>query len=658
MSNRYMISKRTDHGFKFDDEQPIYDQQAYCGLFTDETCGRIDPQNRACFIRDNYAFGTFSDILSTIDGNDYYVSSTTPVTSQTDAFEVYVNEGFARFEGDENLLSFSGTTTLTSINAWEAEDMDGATFGTVLCELGDAEYITNESRVSEYYDYRDNVSRTKYAKIPDDEMVKELTLYEAFNIPQGRVVFRSHDSYITDDLVTVLQDTLVKIGTPAYTKYDREIIREQLINNEIVSMDVYNDVIYLQTETHTYVEKVIYDAESRKLSRGSKPSLILKTTTDGNKLETAFQQYYNSDENMLICGHTRITEIDEVEYPQPVIIFVDLNLMTTKSLIIDHEDLLLTDTLSGSKITDIDTPIISYNDKLQIYTLSYSSRLQDLAGKVCHGICIFDFEKTDKGFSVISSNIYHSNLVESYESTLDDWDDKVVSRVIKFPKTTPTPKSSDVSYEVDMERVFGELFSGYTLDLVIDTHTIPVDRNGSKINRIIFDPGDGSPKTYRQRELQTGLEPINFNISDIPDQSDFADPRIVPLQHKYNFEDAEQSQIISTIEVVYANFRKLTITVKINTQAYSIQSAFDNIKLIASNTYIDKLSKAKQILTLEAQNPRTVMDVILTKDQYTNSNVIGYLDGKRYAGPWHEMSDGSLMTGDKHTPASRPIVST
>lgn len=828
-----VITRITFHGFRFEEEQPVYDQQAYCGLFTDETCGRIDASGRECRIRDNYAFGTFSDLRETvdehalavnqqntirvyttdvgadksqwsivvnpgqstesisfqdgvftanftqdaIDGSDlvrllntrseiwavggettqpatiasdnhvfwleaggysadvriaaptpgfkditmqgddiktikqmieaegltvtskftdtlddivnasetyrftggtdevtaidqitqtttisfsggentYYVSSTQTLTSQTDAYEEYINIDFSNEIGDDAYMTFDGNSPLTSVTVWESEDIDGSRFGDDLCEPGDAEYITNESRISEYYDYRDNVSRTRYSEVNEDALQKELTQYQSRFDSNGRVVFRSGDSYIIEDILNVLSESLVQIGTPEYKKYDREIIREQLQNNQIRDMDVFHDVIVINTDTHIYAEKIIYESADRKLVRTPYPPLTIKATTDDNQLETAFRNYHNQYDNLLVCGHTRKVEINEKQWPQPIVIVMDLNDMTTRSMIIPESELTLSGELSGYDITSIDTPIVTYDEFVQIYTLSYSCRIAKNE-KISYGVCVFDFEDSSQGLRILTSNVYHTSPVDFRPSALDPWEEKITSKTINFPKTMPIPASMDTTYTLDMKNVFGETFNQYTLDLTIDPRTIPVDSNGAKINRIVFDPGDGANKVYRSRELQTGLEPINFDISDLPDQSDFADPRILPFNHVYNFQNSDITQYVATLEVTYSNFRKLTISIVIDTIPYTTQSAFDDVKLIDSKTFTDKMGKFRQVLTLETQNPRTVADVCLLKEMYTNSNVIGYLDGNRYAGPNHTMSDGTLMTGNIHTPDSRVII--
>ena len=49
---------------------------------------------------------------------------------------------------------------------------------------------------------------------------------------------------------------------------------------------------------------------------------------------------------------------------------------------------------------------------------------------------------------------------------------------------------------------------------------------------------------------------------------------------------------------------------------------------------------------------------MVNRRNYTNANAVGYVDGQIYAGPYHMMSDGTMMTGDEHTPLSKRILST
>ena len=102
--------------------------------------------------------------------------------------------------------------------------------------------------------------------------------------------------------------------------------------------------------------------------------------------------------------------------------------------------------------------------------------------------------------------------------------------------------------------------------------------------------------------------------------------------------------------------KKLIVRIEVETEPYTIESAFDSIKLIQTKSFNDKLGRSKQLYVLESQNPRQITTAVTSKMNYTNSSIIGKVDGKLYAGPYHEMSDGSLMTQETHTPVSQPII--
>lgn len=649
-----VVTRISFHGFIYKDEQPLYDQQAYCGLFTDETCGRIDPSQRQCVVRDNYAFGTFSDTVSTINGKEYYVSTTEPVTGSNDAFEVYFNTGYMNDLDEDEKVLFTNIPSLSDSQVFENEDIDGNRFSEELCEPGDAEYITNESKVSEYINYQDNVSRTRYDDITTDD-VMEMTDYEKYNRPNGRLVFRSSDGHVIDDIIEVLSESLIRIGSESYKQYDREIIRDQVINNQIKDMDVYGEVLVLHTETHTYIERLLYDPVKRTMKRSNTPALTLKNTTDNNTIETGFKHYYNEKQNRILCGHTRQVEIDEKSFAQPIIYFVDVETITTKSLVIDTEYITFSDELSSFYVESVDTPVTTYNDLTDVYTLSYTCKLTD-GQKTSTVICVFDIIETGSGPMLLNCQAINSTPVDPYTSSREKWEKKDFSRIIAFPDDLTVPTSNDLTYTLKTTTMFGEVFKGHTLELEFNTKTLPIPTNGMKINQIIFEPNDGGDKVYRHRELQTGAEPISFDIAELPDQSDFADPRIVPIKHTYNFASDTNQTIVSTLTVIYANNKKLIVRIEVETEPYTIESAFDSIKLIQTKSFNDKLGRSKQLYVLESQNPRQITTAVTSKMNYTNSSIIGKVDGKLYAGPYHEMSDGSLMTQATHTPVSQPII--
>ena len=155
--------------------------------------------------------------------------------------------------------------------------------------------------------------------------------------------------------------------------------------------------------------------------------------------------------------------------------------------------------------------------------------------------------------------------------------------------------------------------------------------------------------------ITTGEEDITVDITEIPDQSDFHDPKIQKFEHNYIFINGTKETYTPTLTAVYSNYKKLVIEMQLDVVPYTIETGFDDIKVIDSKTFTDPRGKNKQMVVIETDNPRRITHTLINKDRYSNSSVVGYLDGKQYTGDFHVMSDGTYMTGDSHTPASRVI---
>ena len=257
----------------------------------------------------------------------------------------------------------------------------------------------------------------------------------------------------------------------------------------------------------------------------------------------------------------------------------------------------------------------------------------------------------------MTSEIHHTDPVVPTESNLESWETKTEKIEIQMPPEVQPPGETDVTATLSLSTIRDGTYNGYTLDLTVDTRTIPLSTSSDvKINRIIFDAGDGSSLVYKDRKILTGAEPITFDITEIPDQSDFGDPRISKINHLYKFSDADQNTTVATLTAVYSNFKKLIVNIDIETEPYTAQTAFDDVKLIGSRTYSDEIGVSKQMLILETQNPRHVSYVRIDKPTYTNSSFVGYVDDTLYSGEYHMMSDGTLMTDTKHNPDSQTII--
>lgn len=638
------IRKITYHGFKKKGLEPVYDEQAYGGLFTDLTCGQIDPASRKCIIRDNYAFGTFSDIVS----GDYYISREDPLPGFTDAFESYTNTDY------DDILTFNDELKVSGVELFVGENMDGAKFGGDDCfDNIEAQFTYEIENSSTFFDKSINVGRTKLAQINYVDESEQTQYNRSREV--GTIYFRSYN----DSRILKIQDILAELATETGDSVgsDRVKLIEQINNGQVINMDVFYDVLYIETETFMYIERIKFDYETSSLLKSDYPSVLIRKSTDDDQL---ISPIYNKEKHELLYGQTFMHVVNEKTQVYPVIYRTNLTNMSTDLIFTDTdnniEQYTLSDNLSSFQIEKIDKPILSYNELIDLYSLTFSCKLSS-ANHICYGICIGDFDRTDAEYSMKDLQMNHTTPVTPTNVYRAPWEEKKLSKNIKFnPSELPVPVDNDVNYTLSLSSIMQEVFNGYQLELTFDTKTIPVSNEGAKINQIIFNPDDGSENKQVTRLIETGFEPINFDIGDLPDQSDLHDPRKYGITHQYIFADSSRDLYTPTLTAVYANHRKLIVEMRLEVEPYTIETGFDDIRVIDTKTYTDQTGHNKQLIVTETVNPRYVSHNVITKSIYTNSDVIGLVDGEQYRGDYHKMSDGTIMTGNFHYPGSKVIT--
>jgi hypothetical protein len=660
---RMLISPITYHGFKKQNKEPTYDSQAYCGLFTDLTCGQISPAELKCNILDSYAFGTFSEQLSTIDGQQYYMSDQYESTVvERDAYELYLNSSYVDVVGFNDVVVETATGAFSAAEILLNEDIDGNFFGDEVCDPSGAEYTYEVNRLAEYFDHVSSVSKSRFAEVPADVSNPQKTLHAKRSETVGKILFRSYNSMSIGDLSLfmseIMQDTGEALGS------DKRRFNDDVKAGKVVDFAVFYDTIMIRTHDFVYFEKINFSAETSKILKSKYPGVLVRVGDSLSPLDKSIKELYIPEQNVVLYGQTKTLEVDNKSYAYPIIHKLDLNSMHTTQIFPtktnDNDPSLfaLTDTLSGFHVEYIHTPILCYNETIDQYSVSFSCKIRDEQDNICYGVCIGDFEPNTLGYNMYDVYMYKTKTTTAIDEDINKWENKKTSLTYQFnPSEIPVNDVTDTYHTISLNGIFGgEPYRGYLLDVKFNLKTLPLPSTGRKINEIILDPGDGSEQKRITREIVTGEEEMNFDIGDIPDQSDFSDPRIAPMSHLYKFSDATVTSYTSTLSVVFADFTKLVLDMNLNVDPHTVESGFTDMVLIDTKTYTDSRGKSKQILTIETQDPRYVTNTAITKTRYSNSSVIGYVDGIQYTGAYHQMTDGTYMTGESHTPGSQYIT--
>jgi hypothetical protein len=579
---------------------------------------------------------------------EYFISRDEPLPGDDDAFESYTNTGY------EEILTFNDDMTVSGIDLFVGEDMDGAKFGGDNCfDNIEAQFTYEIENSSEFFDKSINVSRTKLAEIDYTDEADQ-TQYNRRQ-QTGTVYFRSYN----DSKILKLQDILAELATDTGDTLGSDRVRliDQINNGQVVDMNMYYDVLYIETETFMYIERIKFDYETSDLLKSDYPSVLIRKASDSEQL---ISPIYNKDKHELTYGQTFMHIVDGKAQVYPVVYQTNLTNMSTNQIFTDTQDNIeqytLSEDLSSFQIEKIDKPILTYNELIDLYSLTFSCKLSS-ADHICYGICIGDFDRTNAEYTMKDLQMNHTTPVQPSRIYREPWEEKKLSKNIKFnPSELPIPVDADVNYTLSLSSIMQEVFNGYQLELSFDTRTIPVSNEGAKINQIIFDADDGSERKQITRLIETGFEPINFDIGDLPDQSDLHDPRKYGISHQYIFADSSRDLYTPSLTAVYANHKKLIVEMKLEVEPYTIETGFDDIRVIDTKTFTDQAGHNKQLIVTETTNPRYISHNVITKDIYTNNDVIGLVDGEQYRGDYHRMSDGTIMTGSFHSPGSKVIT--
>lgn len=632
----------TFHGFA---RNISYDRQAYGGLFTDTICGVIRPGDFDCEIADNYSFGVYTEQVS---GLTLYQSRDFADTENPDAFEQYLNPivGDGSFDADIGFSSYGFTSAVEVITR---PDIDGQLFTDDFCEAVPGDY---EHDVEDYPLYLDtlSVAETKFADEPAGGSDMIPTLYQQRTNTIGDVYFRSYNGQSQTKLINVMQ--AITNNFENFNSQRHSMLISALHEGRVLNMDVIYDKLLIETDTLLYITNINFDAESSQLLPANTTDVLIETSRDGNTLETSLGWFYNEHTHELITGHTMTFTVKQADRAEeesldqindrwmdidkewssfylghehdttcayPVIYTVDMNTLefVQSSPNVDYvnqtkENYILTGAISAMSFEKIDRPVISYDTKTNMYNVSYSAMLSSVDDTTVFATFSNDYRPGQYNLKLIDSHAFHADETPRYIPPGPVWQQQAVdSKTIRLrpdQELIPNKNNPHVTKTESLSAMIGYPLSGLEFDLEIVNKTIPVDPDGFKLNKIVFDPGDGSAHQVRDRELDDGFRAPAFDITELPDQSDLGDPRRVSFKHKYMLTNSSPGVISASVSAIYVDFTTLTYDIKIETTPYTVDSGLGGMKLIESKIYTRE-NQHKQQLVYETQHPRYVTTI-------------------------------------------------
>lgn len=639
----------TFHGFQ---NQMVYDRQAYGGLFTDITCGLIQASTYVCEIVDNYAFGLYTE---QIPGTDMYESTDMPGLISNDAFESYLNPELENDMFDASIgFTQHGVSGDSDIVVITKPDVNGDLFESTFCEdqPGDFEHARDQ-----YPTFRDvsTIAKTTFSPTPASSNLKTPTLYEQKTNVTGDVYFRSYNGANQTKLHDLLKGVMLIGDKFNNTRYLE--LRQQIEQGEVLNIDILYDNLLVETRTLLYVAKLNFDAKTSMLMPSNTTDILVKLSDDENSLHTGVGWFFNEQRNELVFGRTTTFTIsptgesqtrptwenyetewndndtkwegfdivyaaNDVEHVYPVMYTVDLNTLQYRQAhpnrdYADENDtrFTLTDDLSALSYESVDRGVISYDHVTDEYNVSYSVSLSSADDRTVYAVVSNDYRRGQYNLQLTDNRTYHAGYVNRYDDPTPAWTETIDSKTIRLnpdESLIPTQDNPHVTRVESLSSMIGYMLSGMQFDLEIMNRTIPVSADGGKLNKIIFDPGDGGDTQIVTRSLNDGTRAPDFDISEIPDQSDLGDPRRHNFEHRYLLSGTENQVITSTVSAVYSDFTTLTYKINIETMPYTVDSGLGGVKMIDSRVYTEQ-GESKQMLVLETQRPRYVSTVVVDR---------------------------------------------
>jgi len=235
--------------------------------------------------------------------------------------------------------------------------------------------------------------------IPD-----RVSIYDSKNTINGDLYYRNSNSSSLLPASAAL--------SAVFAKYPTDIRNE--LNNNIINIDVYYDVVQFETTNYTVFEQIIFDYGTNTVAGGG-AGINFIYRGDYQLLEKNSTVWFDEANNeLLVCKTTIFNQYSGSNYKiiYPKIFSFNLQNLRLKQIypLIADEALTFNDismfSLSGRNIelniVEIDKPLLTYNNNDSIYKITYTGK--DLAK--CFYIFTIQFKYINGVLTVIDSTVY------------------------------------------------------------------------------------------------------------------------------------------------------------------------------------------------------------------------------------------------------------
>ena len=230
------------------------------------------------------------------------------------------------------------------------------------------------------------------------------SIYQSRNIDYGSLYYRNSNSTLIEPLSTAL--------SAVFLKYSTDIINE--INTQAINLDVYNDVLQIETENNLIYDQIAFDYETNTVTNAAMTYSVLTrgSQKDFEKFSTVW--YNEKDKQLIACTTNLFTTYSASNYKIifPKIYSIKLNNLTPVQIYPNVRDIDLTFdklkifSLSGTgfeiDIVEIEKPILNYNQDTNTYVLSYLGKDTSNAFYIIN----IKFSYYNERLTIISTTLY------------------------------------------------------------------------------------------------------------------------------------------------------------------------------------------------------------------------------------------------------------
>ena len=325
---------------------------------------------------------------------------------------------------DTGTFAGSGSTAFANIQSYS--------FATELFPLSTANLSTFS--FTEPSTFNSNIRVPNQTTILDYSLTgsnRNHSIYYTRNVLPGNIYVRNSNSSLIAPISSALSAVYTKYTT--ISSYGTTISNE--INLSAINIDVFYDVIKIETQNHLLYDKIGFDYMNNVVTNLNQYSIINRGYNQA--YEKFSNSWFNEKNKQLIVCQTKLfyaLSATNFNIVYPKIYSIDLNTAQSTQLFPVVSDTLLTTkmlssfSLSGTnlniQIVKIEKPILAYNDTTNTYNLTY------LGKDTASAFYIFDirFKCNNNTSNIISSTIYtptgntiHQNFASSFLPTLSTY---------------------------------------------------------------------------------------------------------------------------------------------------------------------------------------------------------------------------------------------